>query len=302
MHKQNLILGALLVVASELMFASMAATIKLVSLDLPSESVVFFRNLFFVMLLFPWYLRKGMLEQLKTKNFHWHIVRSLGGLGAMYCFFYIISRIPLADAALLKMTSPLFMPLIGLFWLGESLSHNVRWAIVIGFVGVAVLLQPEIESLSSVTLIALLGSAFAAFAKSTIRYMSKTEPSMRVVFYFALICLVVSSVPMFWSWVTPAQDTVILLICLSGFGLLGQILMTRAFMSAPVGQMGVFTYVAVIFAGLYGWIFWSESIDLNFLIGAGMIIFAGLLITYGNKYRLKKKAEAPLQTTAEQTS
>src|SRR5712691_4577375 len=99
-------LGALFIVASAALFAAMGAGIKLASRELPNAMVVFFRNAVGLVVLLPWLLRDG--------------VRGLAGLAAMYCFFYAIANLRLADAVLLNQSVPLFLPLVGSLWLGES--------------------------------------------------------------------------------------------------------------------------------------------------------------------------------------
>ena len=118
---QSLWAGAVFIIAGELMFASMGVGIRLVAAELPNESVVFFRNLFSLFLLTPWLLRSGV-GGFKTGVPHVHLLRGIAGVGAMYCFFYAIANIPLANAMLLKLTAPLFMPLLALWWLREPVA------------------------------------------------------------------------------------------------------------------------------------------------------------------------------------
>ncbi|OUD15253.1 DMT family transporter [Thioflexithrix psekupsensis] len=274
-----LLLSALLIVASELMFASMAATIKIASVALPIEVIVFFRNLIVIILLLPWVFYYGF-SLLSTEKLHLHFIRALAGLGAMYCFFYTLANIPLAEAALLKMTLPFFLPIIAWLWLDERISGFIRLAIGVGFVGVGIILQPNWEHFNYIALFALLGSALAALAKVGIRKMASTEPSTRIVFYFSTISAVVAALPLLWAWRTPDEQGWILLGMLGLFGTLGQLLMTKAYGLAPSGQLGGFSYVAVLFSSLYGWLLWDDLLDYWFFIGAVFIGCAGLMIMF----------------------
>lgn len=254
----------------------MGATIKLLSAQLPSEVIVFFRNFMGLIVLFPWLVRHG-LQGLVTDQLRWHLLRALAGLGAMYCFFYSLAHLQLAEAVLLALTSPFFMPLIALFWLGEPVPVKVRWAIGIGFLGVALILQPGFDAISAVAPIALMGAALAALAKVTVRRLSVSESSALIVFYFGIVATLVSAIPLTWAWVTPEPNTWILVVALGVFATAGQLLMTRAFALAPAGQIGPFTYVAVIFASLYGWLWWGEVIEPMMVYGALLIVAAGML-------------------------
>ena len=121
----------------------------------------------------------------------------------MYCFFYAIAHMPLADAMLLKLSAPLFIPLVALFWLGERFTWHVVAALATGFAGVSLILVPDFDRMAPVAMIALMGGALAAVAKVTVRRLSATEPAARTVFYFSAIGTLASIVPLFWLWDTP---------------------------------------------------------------------------------------------------
>lgn len=275
LYKQNLLLGALLILLSELMFASMGASVKHVTQTLPSDMAVFMRNLFGLALLMPLVWSNGLVS-LRTHIFRLHLLRSVAGVSAMYCFFYALAKLQLADGMLLKMTSPLFMPLIAWFWLSEHLRQRILMAIAIGFVGVILVLNPEGE-FNQVALIGLLGGAFASLAKVTLRRLGRSEPSVRVVFYFALLSSIISAIPMLWSWQqpTPAEWGWLALIGL--MGTLGQLMLTRGYAIAAAATVSPMTYASVLFGAAYGYLFWQETLTSQFVLGALLIAFAGIL-------------------------
>jgi drug/metabolite transporter (DMT)-like permease len=263
-------------VAAELFFASMGAAIKLASSEVSSELVVFFRNLFGLVFLLPWLVRRG-LGGLATRQLGWHLTRGLAGLAAMYCFFYALAHIPLAEAVLMMLTSPLFLPLLAFAWLGERVTWTVGGAVALGFVGVMLILRPGFGELSAVVLVALAGGAFAALAKTGIRRLTRTEPIARVVFYFALIATVVSAVPLAWAWTPPSPAAWGLLAAVGLLATVGQVFMTAAYGLAPAAQVGPFTYTSVLFATAYGWLFWDEAITVLTAVGAVLVVATGLL-------------------------
>ncbi|MCV6638032.1 DMT family transporter [Candidatus Albibeggiatoa sp. nov. NOAA] len=270
-------LAVFFVLTAELSFTSMAVVVKMAASHLPNESIVFFRNFFVMLFLLPWILPKTK-QTLATDIPHLHILRSLSGLSSMYCYYYAIGNIPLSEAALLKQTSPFFIPFITFFWFGERIYMMTAWAILLGFIGVVIILRPDAD-VSSVAWIGVVGSMFAALSKSSIRRMSATEPSIRIVFYFTTIGAIVSAIPMTWAWVTPDAHALLLMFLLAVFGTIAQLCMTKGFKLAPTSQLAVFTYASIIFATIYGWIFWQEWIDYRFFIGAILIFAAGVLIT-----------------------
>ena len=276
MKNNALVIGCLLSMLAELCFVGMGSLVKLLSENLPSQNVLFFRNLFGVLVLMPLIFKLG-IKTLQTNEFKWHLLRSLSGVSAMYCFFYALSELPLADAMLLKISAPLFIPIIALIWLSEHISLRAIMAIMVGFLGVVLVLKPT-GTIHIASIAGLLGGALAALAKVTIRRMSPTEPTSRIVFYFGIISLLVSAIPMFWFWKNPDQSEWLLLVLLGAFGTVGQLFLTKAYVLAPASKIAPFTYSSILFAAIIGWLFWDEIITLLTLTGALLIITAGIII------------------------
>lgn len=275
LYRQNILLGALLILISELMFASMGALVKYASETVSNEMLVFMRNLMGMLVMLPMLLH-GSVGSLKTRVPHLHLLRAVFGVSAMYCFFYALANLALADGILLKMTAPMFMPLVAWFWLREA---STPWAIVaipVGFLGVALVLDPTGET-SWVAMIGVLGGLFASFAKVTVRRLGRTEPMVRTVFYFTVLGAMVSLIPMLLVWKMPSSTEWWLLLGIGVFGSLGQLLLTRGYAVASNSSVGPFTYFSVVFASVYGYLFWGETLDLMFVLGAGFIVLAGVL-------------------------
>jgi drug/metabolite transporter (DMT)-like permease len=276
MHHDNLPRGAALMLAATLLFAATGAIIKYAAATLPNEMVVFFRSLFGLVALAPFFLRHGP-RYYATKRLSAHLVRALAGLAAMYCYFYAIGHLPLAEAVLLNYTAPLFIPLVALLWVGESFSRKLWWPIGIGFVGIGFILKPGLSLLTPIALIGLAAGILSALAMAGIRKLTNTEPATRVVFYFSLTSTLISAVPLLWHWQAPTPDLWISLVLIGGLSTAAQILMTRGYACAPAAQVGPFLYAIVVFAALFGWAFWDELPDWLSLAGALVVIAAGIL-------------------------
>lgn len=276
MHPHNLPRGAAYMLAAGLLFAVTAALIKLVSADLPNEMVVFFRNLIGLAALAPWLVRRGP-RYFATRHLSAHLVRALAGLAAMYCYFYAIAHLPLAEAVLLNYSAPLFIPLAALLWVGEPFSHRLWWPIGIGFAGIALILKPGLTLFTPVALLGLAAGIFSALAMAGIRRLAHTEPAARIVFYFSLTATVVSALPLAWRWQTPVAGRWLQLLLIGVLSTAAQILLTRAYTHAPAAQVGPFSYGIVVFAGLLGWALWAEVPDALALTGALLVVVAGVL-------------------------
>lgn len=271
-----LLQGALLILLSEWALVASGIIIRQLSDELPTEVLVFLRNSLGLLWLLPWIIRRGRRE-LGTKRIHLHLLRALVGVTAMSCLYYSWANLSLAQAALLKQTAPFFMPIIAFLWLKERINAAVRWAIVVGFVGVLVILQPGSGSLEPAVFVALAGAALGATAKVCIRAMHTTESPQRIVFYFALFGSVFAAVPAWQNWVTPIGFDWIWLLALAAASTLAQLLLSKAYGLAGAGMLGPFTYASIPFAAMAGWWLWDESLGLATLAGMVLIMLGGLL-------------------------
>jgi drug/metabolite transporter (DMT)-like permease len=267
--------GALYMLISALLFAIMGALIKIVSRYLPNEMVVFFRSLAGLLVLLPWLVHHGF-KGLATNHLSAHLARSLAGLTAMYCFFYALSVLPLAEATLLNYATPLFTPFIAYVWLREHVNRRVKVAIAVGFAGILFILKPGGGLFTGAALVGLSAGVFAALAMVSIRKLTRTEPTWRIVFYFSLVSTIVSSFPLLYAWKTPDPSLWGLLLAMGAVASLAQVFLTRAYAQAPAAQVGPFTYATVLFAAGAGWWFWGEAVDALTLLGAVLVVVGGI--------------------------
>jgi len=269
--------GAILLLIGEFCLAVMAALIKKLSAEVAPETIVFVRNLFGLVALLPIVLRFG-LNDLRTQQFPLHLLRAVTGLTAMYGYFHVITYLPLAEAALVKLSAPFFLPIIAFIWLRERISYITIWSIIIGFVGVVFVLRPGASNFQAVALIGLVAAALASCAKVCIRRMATTEPSHRIVFYFGLLATLLSVIPVMLNWQPPPDLTSWLWLAAVGLvGTAGQLFMTQAYRIAKPAKIGPYTYTAVLYASIFGWVFWGETLLWTTVLGCVFIVVAGIL-------------------------
>lgn len=291
MDTRNLYLAAGLIVASEIFLVLSGMIIKQLTDALPLELIVFFRNIFGLALLMPWLLRHGS-GALRTQKLHFHFMRGAIGVTAMSCLYYSWQYLPLAEAALLKQTAPFFIPLIAFWWLGESIPVLARWAILVGFIGVLLILNPTDGTLNLAVLIALFGAMLGATAKVTVRRMSDTESPQRIVFYFALFGSLIIAIPAVNHWQTPTLIQAGWLFAMAITSTCAQLLLSKAYGMAPAGQLGPFTYTSVGFAALTGWLFWQEMLPLLSWAGLVLIVGAGLMTLQSGRRKAARASAA----------
>ncbi len=277
MPASQLYLAAALLLLAEACFAGIGALVKLTSETASQAQVVFFRNFFALLVMLPWIYLQGR-QILQTRRWYLHLSRATTGIVSMYCFFYVISQLPLAQAMLVLLLSPFVVPVIARFWLNERPSRLTLLAIALGFVGVFIAIPVSSGPGNLLMLgIGLLSAILVAVTKTTIRYMSDTEPAARIVFYFSLLTTIISFVPVPFDW-HPLPATA--WWAFAGMGILaavGQMAMTRAYALAPASDIGMWTYSSVVFAGLFGYWFWQEPVTMAWFAGVLIIFYAGYI-------------------------
>lgn len=274
----HLLKGALLLLLAEACFAGIGAVVKFTSATASEAQVVFFRNFFALLLMLPFLYQQGF-KLLKTQRWYLHVSRALTGIISMYCFFYVLARLPLAQGMLVLLLSPFVVPIIARFWLKERPSAMTLTGIILGFAGVVLALPSPDPELNIILLIALVSAVLVAITKTTIRYMSDTEPAVRIVFYFSLLTAVLSAIPLPFYWQPLSSQVWLAFILMGVLAAVGQLAMTRAYAIAPASDIGMWTYSSVIFAGAFGYLFWSEPVTMSWVAGVFVIFYAGYITT-----------------------
>jgi drug/metabolite transporter (DMT)-like permease len=276
-----------MVLTSAMLFAGVGALVKAASADLPTEVIVFSRNVVAMAFLLPWLAVRHPRIDLKTNCLKLHLLRAAAGLSAMYCFFVALKLLRLADAMLLCYTLPIFIPIIEWFWLKEPVSRQTKIAVIVGFIGIALVLKPGFGLFQPAGLVGLASGLLAALAIVGIRRMTVTEPVVRVVFYFTVFGTLVSAVPLAWAWENPQGPMLGVLGAMGVMAIMAQMCLTKGYSLAPAGQVGPFSYGNVVFAALLGWIFWGEILDGWTLAGAILTCLAGIIATYRSERHIK---------------
>ncbi len=258
-------------------FAAMTALIRHQTSVMDPFQVAFFRNLFGLAFMLPWFWRTG-LGALKTQRIGLHGFRAAVGLVAMSCWFLAVSMMPVAEATALSFTAPLFATIGAALFLGETVRAR-RWsATVIGFVGVLIILRPGEMEFGLPAILALIASAFMSMAALTVKTLTRTETSGAIVLYMGLIMTPLSLIPALYFWTAPAPLDWLWFVGLGLFATIGQLGMVRAFASSDISAVLPFDFFRLIFAALFGYLIFSEQPDMWTWLGAA-VIFAATLYT-----------------------
>ena len=273
---RNLLLAIGCLTTSALLFSIMGICIRYASHTVDNYTIVFFRNVVGLILFLPFIFKQG-IGFVKTEKLWMHSWRSIVGLAAMYGFFYAIAHLKLSNAMVFTYSSPIFIPVIAWLFLKEKITIAMLCAAGLGFIGVFCVAKPDQGLLNWISVIGIASSLLASMAFVTVRALTQTEPPERIVFYFCLIGSALSVIPMFWMWRTYHVKELLFLIGAGILANVSQIFLSHAYRLAPAGQIAPVNYMAIIFAGVWGFLLWNEVPDLYSVIGFCIILLAILL-------------------------
>ncbi|MBJ8417928.1 DMT family transporter [Acinetobacter courvalinii] len=273
---RNLFVAIGCLTISALLFSVMGICIRYASHTVDNYTIVFFRNVVGLILFLPFIFKQG-IGFVKTEKLWMHTWRSIVGLAAMYGFFYAIAHLKLSNAMVFTYSSPIFIPLIAWLFLKEKVTTAMLCAAGLGFIGVFCVAKPDQGLLNWISIVGISSSLLASMAFVTVRALTQTEPPERIVFYFCLIGSLLSVIPMFWVWRPYHLHELFFLVAAGVLANVSQIFMSHAYRLAPAGQIAPVNYIAIIFAGIWGFLLWNEVPDLYSVIGFGIILLAILL-------------------------
>lgn len=236
-----------------------------------SFMILFFLHAVSLIVITPFFLRHG-LANFKTTHPGYHLLRAIAGIVTYLFFFESIDLVPLTDAVLMHFTAPLFVPLLLHFWGKIKIPKTLWLAIVIGFIGIAIELHPNRQVFTPGILFALGSGVCLAVVYLAVRELSRTEPPMRILFYYFSIASLIALPFAVATWRSIDWEIWLALI---GIGLLmavGNLFLIYALRRGPAVILSPITYFAIIFSGLIDWLFWGTVPGWIWGVGALFVV------------------------------
>ncbi|HEV8390424.1 MAG TPA: DMT family transporter [Dongiaceae bacterium] len=217
---------------------------------------------------------------LRTKRPLEHAARAFCAAVELTAFYFAISLIPLPTAMSIVATSPIFGTLLGVVFLRERLRLGGWIAVFTGFAGMLLVVQPEEGVNSFYGTIAVLTSVFLwCFAQLFARRLSTTESNLSILFYYATGGVIILGLATPFVWVNPTPVEWAAILAVGIFGCIGQYFLILALRYAPMSLLAPFEYSALVWASLYGYIFWRDVLGPIAIVGVVIIVAACLYIT-----------------------
>lgn len=263
------------------LFALMSVLVKHASGTFSPAELVFYRSAFGLVAIWGVIAigHRQLLAPLVSVHLKAHFWRGLSGFAALVLFFYALARLPLATAVTLNYTAPLFLAALSAWWLLERHGRGLVGAVVLGFVGIVLLLRPQVQQQAWLPAMAGLASGMlAAVAYVNVKQLGKLgEPEWRVVFYFTLLSTAGGAAWMAlagfhrpqagdWPWLVGIGVT----------ATVAQLALTRAYHRGRTLAVGSLAYTTVGFSALYGVLLFDERLPLLAWIGMAVVAVAGV--------------------------
>ncbi len=281
--KLHLSTGLRYMAGAAFLFSVMSLFVKLLGQRLPSQEIVLVRSV--VTLIYSYFVVRWAGLSIRGNNKFGLFLRGLFGFGALSCFFFALTKLPLADATVIHFTNPVITSLLAAVVLGESLGAGEVGGALLSLAGVALIAQPSFlfGGGSDLALLyvgsALLGAILSSAAYVTVRKLRATEDPLVIVFYLPLVATV-GSVPTALPtavWPT-ALEWVILIVGVGGTAQVAQILLTNGLHAERAGRAMSMSYLQIVFAAIWGMLFFEEFPDLLSLVGAVLVVGGTLVV------------------------
>ncbi len=245
------------------------------------EQFVFFRSVVALTIFLLLSRQFGGFRSLRTTRWPWHVLRTLLATGAMFGFFYGLSRMPLVNALTLGFTAPLIATALSVPFLGDRVGWK-RWAAVIaGFGGVLMILRPGAGLITPAALAVLFAAVCYAGLAITSRHLGRTETSLALSTWVIVGPLVVSAViSLDGSWSMPDPKGWLLFVTAGMCSVVAWIGIVGGYRRASPAVLAPFEYTALVAGAAAGYFIWDEVPDRWVIYGATVIIASGLVVAY----------------------
>ncbi len=256
------------------------ALIKSLTLHYPVGELLFVRGLFIC----PWILilaqRAGGPRSLRVTNVKGQAWRGLCVIAGSFLFVTGLSYLPLADAVAIAFTGPLFITAMAPYALGEKVGWRRRGAVLAGFLGVVIMARPGGEALQWAVLLPL-GAALCGGVRDLItRRIARSESTVAMLSVTTAVVMLAGLATAPWGW-APLRSADLWVFAASGVVVAGaHYLMIEAFRHAEAALVAPFKYTSMIWAVLFGYLFFGDLPDAWTIAGAAVVVLAGLYILH----------------------
>ncbi|SEG57405.1 DMT family transporter [Bosea lathyri] len=285
--RNNALAGILMMLFGILLFSINDVMGKWLVATYTVGQLLLLRSTAALVVLVPFVFKQGLHRTLKPERPWLQALRVAFGSGEVALFYLAVSYLPLADTMTIWLAAPVWAVILAALLLGEKVDF-ARWlAVAAGFIGVAIALNPSSASLSMPALVALLGSFLFAAMMIAGRQLRGT-PDVTLVAWQTLGALIMGLVLLPFGWVTPSLADTALLGLLGIIAMVAHLCVTRSLKLAEASVVVPYQYTLIVWALLFGWLIFGDWPTTTMLVGAALIIAAGIALLI-----LERRSGAP---------
>ena len=277
--------GMALMLVVTFSFSAQLALVKMVSVDLHPFEIGFFRQFFGLVVFLPVFLRRGP-GILRTRNLGLFSLRAVLETTSMLMFFTAIAITPLAKATALHYTAPLFATALAVIVLGESIRLRRVLGLVFGFTGALVVVRPGTFGVDIGAALTVGSAALWGGTMIIIKVLGRTESSVRITIYNALLSTPLALLAALPFWSVPTLDQLGLMALAGAMGSLAHLSLAQAFKEADVTAVLPVDFMRLVWAAVFGFILFAEVPEAWTWLGGAMVFSAVVYIAYREKQAL----------------
>lgn len=285
--EKNFIFGPLQMLVSSLSFAIMVVTAKIATTHIPSAEATFFR--FAAGLAVTYLIMHIRNIPIRTANQTLLLTRGLLSGVSVLLFFWAIAHGTISTVTVLQNTYPLFAAVIGIYLLHEKLTLKLISFMSITFLGILLLIRPDLTHLHVSDAVALASGVMGGFAVTTVRTLrQKQESTWTIFFYFCIFGAGIGLVLAIPTWVWPNPTEWFFLSLTALFGFIGQICMTNAYRYCKAAVGGILSMSTSVFSFLIGLLFLNEAVMWMDMAGIALVISGNVLVIAQEPHSIKR--------------
>lgn len=278
--------GILWMMATGVLFVAVTGIVRHLGTDMSPVQAAFIRYLFGLILLIPVFIRMGELLR-PPKLLGLHAVRGvIHGIGVMLWFF-AMARIPIAEVTALGFTAPIFTTVGAALFLGERLRFYRIGAVLMGFGGALVVLQPGFQAINLGSLAQLTAAPLFACSFLIAKRLTNVESSTAIVAYLSVFVTLTLLVPALLVWRTPTLIELAWLFATASCATAGHYTLMQAFRAADITVTQPIQFLQLVWATLLGLLLFGEQPEVWTWVGGGMIVASATFIAHREGRRRK---------------
>ncbi|MGR3661959.1 MAG: DMT family transporter [Paracoccaceae bacterium] len=228
---------------------------------------------------------------LVTKHLKLQLVRSAFLFATTYAFFFSVSKLGLAEVVAIFDINPLIVTILAFVVLHEPAGPRRIFGVCMGLVGALIIIRPGSDVFSSYAILPLIGAfTYAAYVIST-RFLGRDEHILTSLIYTTLFGTIAASIIVPPVWITPTPVDAALMLSMGFIGSAGQYFLIRAFTLAEAGAVAPFSYIGMLFAVTFGYIFFDELPDTMTVLGALVITGSGIYVWHRENQTAKNRGK-----------